>query len=882
MIESARATPTGIESVPQQVVRWTLCRLVTLFVVLAMASVSSAQIYEYTQPTGLGESCVIVKVRPGFLPPVTGRKATQADPATQVQEWSASLGSLMAKPLWKASPSSSLALARDDHPGARTFVLTPAAGVNPDELVDQLLRLPWVEYAERDRLVQLHAVPNDPLYTRQWHLENTGQAYWAVVGVSGSGNDTIANLNGLPGADVRFLTAYNHPGPKGRVPVCIIDTGLDTDHEDLQGALFVNDGEIPDNGIDDDHNGFIDDVYGWDFSGNTAGTPNVIVPDNDVRDSIGHGTHVGGTVAAVVNNGIGIAGVCDSARIFSGKIFPNAYFSVSAQAIYYAVMRGAMVINMSWGGAYPSSAIRDALSYAAERGVVLVASMGNSGLDQVFYPSGYPETIGVGASTATDRLGTFSTYNDFVEIIAPGRDVLSLRAFGTDMYAPGGEPEVHIIGETYYIASGTSMAAPHVSGAAAVLLSLAPGLSADRVREILTGTADDVVDPYGDGANLPGFDRFTGWGRINLERAIAELPGVFATITSPAHFTWVGGNVDISGYATGGAFAGYSLLAAPGHGPDAADFAEFASGVAPVTGGVLGTWNTAPLSGPYTLRINAGADAVFDLPVFVIQDATASIVSPTAGDFVQLAATVIGTAAGAGFQSYTLDAVGPIPTTTARPIGTYSSPAWEDTLGVWSLESLPVGDYWLRLRLTTDAGIELDSARVTVASVFHAGWPVTLGANAHFAVTAVDIDADGIQEIVCPSNKGLRVLRANGTPYPGWPRDTLVNYRTPAAFADLDDDGKYEIIIATPDAMHVYTWIGEEYPDWPKPFNAGSHLYGTSLPTVGDIDADGHLEIAAIQEGGAIRVWRENGAVYTPSQTGSFGNLAVTNSSGNA
>lgn len=836
----------------------------------------------FRHPPELREDHVIVKIRPGFLTPGGTGKGPRVDPAAEVQQWALQSGSASAKALWAAPTAPMIAVSRDDHPGYRSFVLTPAAGVTPQELVDRLERLPWVECAEIDRLLDLHTVPNDPLFPRQWHLNNTGQPYWAIVGIPGTSNDTVASLNGIPGADVRFLGAYNHPGPKARVPVCIIDTGLDIDHEDLQGRLFTNTGEIPGNGVDDDHNGFVDDLFGWDFSGNAPATPNTIVQDNDVRDSIGHGTHVGGTVAAAVNNNVGIAGVCDSALLFAAKIFPNAYFSVSAQAIYYAVLRGARVINMSWGGAYPSNALRDALRYAHERGVVLVTSMGNSGQDEVFYPSGYPETIGVGASTSLDRLGTFSTYNNLVDVVAPGRDVLSLRAAGSDMYAGGGEPDVHIIGERYYIASGTSMAAPHVSGAAAVLLSLAPGLTNSRVREILRGTADDVTDPYGDGAHLPGFDRFTGWGRINLERAIAELPGVFAAITAPEHLAWLGGNVPIFGFASGTSFADYTMLAAPGHQPSATDFVVISTGNSPVNGGILANWDTDGLEGPWTLRLDAGPDAVYDVPVFLVQSPTASLLSPAGGDSVKLAVTVRGTAAAAAFQSYSLEAAGPLPTTTVRPIGTYTRRVWRDTLAIWKLDNLPAGSYRLRLRVQSDQGISRDSVTITVADIFHPGWPIDLGANAHFSVTAVDIDGNGVQEIVCPTNRGLRVLRSDGTPYPGWPRDTLANYRTPAAFADLDGDGRYEIIIITPSQIHVYTWIGEQYPFWPRPFNGGTHAFGNSLPTVGDIDGNGSLEITAIENGGKIRVWRENGAEYVPAQAPSFGNVVATNSTSNA
>ncbi|GAB4326571.1 MAG: hypothetical protein Kow0074_21260 [Candidatus Zixiibacteriota bacterium] len=824
---------------------------------------------------------IIVKVRSGYLPVSPQQKASTRPPSEIVGDWVRSMGVSRVRTLWEnpLSARRMLAAGRYEHPGERTFLMATETGESADDVVSRLEQLPWVEFAEVDRLFELHQSPNDPLYTRQWHLENTGQPFLSVARVEGPNNDSIVELNGTPGADVRFPSVYNHPGPKSSIRVCIIDTGLDTDHEDIVDRLLVNDGEIPDNGIDDDHNGFVDDVYGYDFSGDAyAATPLDIKPDSSVTDTIGHGTHVAGTVAATIDNGIGIAGVSDSARVFACKIFPYAYFSVSAQAIYYAVMRGARVINMSWGGAYPSQTLSDALQFAHDRGVVLIASMGNSGGDHVFYPSAYATTIGVGASTAFDRLATFSTYNDYVDVVAPGQDILSLRAASTDLYAGGDEPDVHIIDDMYYIASGTSMAAPHAAGVAAALLSLAPGLSNERIREILTTTADDIIDPYGDGANLPGYDRFTGWGRINMERAIGELPGLFVTIDDPEPSEWLSGTVTITGNALGASFTSYSVQVAEGHGQNAVDWQTIATGNTPVLDGVLATWNTSGLNGPYTIRLDAGADAVIDRPVYLAQTVTARIVSPADGDTVGLTEVIVGTAAGPGFDAYSLRAVGPLPNSIVYHIGQFSAPVWDDTLALWELDQLQPGRYRLRLELTAGTTILHDSVEVLVDDAFHDGFPATLPAHSSFAMTVVDIDGVDGEEIICPTERGIWVFAGDSANYPtwdptthwpnypGWPRDTLSYYRTPPACADLDNDGKAEIIIATRTEMHVYSFIGEEYEGWPQPFNGFMNGFGGAVPTVGDLDGKPGLEIAAIDRTGQVRVWHENGEVFTPTE----------------
>ncbi len=838
---------------------------VTILVSAGLSSnalASRPPVYRAASPAYSG--CVIVKVQQGYLVPSDFGTDKSAG---RVNQWAAAAGASSTRALWPTAA----AITESENPAHRTYLLQPDAGVSAEEFVKRLQPLPWVEWAEVDRLFELHAPPSDALYSRQWDLENTGQSYWSVLRVAGEHNDTLASLAGTPGADVRFRASYDYAGPKAKVPVGIIDTGIETDHEDIAGRLCINPDEIPGNGTDDDHNGFVDDVYGWDFSGDVSASPTTIIGDNDVSDQIGHGTHVAGTVAAEVNNGIGIAGMADSARVFAIKVFPNAYFSVTAQAVYYAVLRGARVVNMSWGGAYPSRALEDALKYASNHGVVLVASMGNSGDSTVFYPSAYTVTIGVGASTADDRLAAFSTFNDSIDVTAPGQDILSLRAVGTDLYASGAEPGVHIINDKYYIASGTSMAAPHVTGAAAALLSIAPGLSTARVRQILTSTADDILDPYGTGAHLPGFDRYTGWGRVNLARAVAALPKAFVEITSPQTNEWLTGPVPITGYASGSAFTTYSVKIAPGHSPASASWSTIATSSTPVSGGALATWNTSGLNGPYMVRLDAGPDAVFDVPVNLAQAPIAKLTSPTSGQRVHLLAMVKGTAIAPDFVGYRLEAVGPAPAMTVHPIGQFTQPVWDDTLGIWEVDLLPSGNYWLRLTLETASGVTRDSVAVTVESVFHSGWPVKLPASIGFATTTADIDGNGTDEIICPTTRGLWVLTANGTSYPGWPRDTLARFQTPPAVADLDSDGKDEIIVASPDSMYVYAFIGEQYAGWPRPFSGRDHVFGVTVPAIGDLDAEGPLEIVAIDSAGIINAWHEDGTPYRPLSTPNFG-----------
>jgi subtilisin family serine protease len=787
---------------------------------------------------------------------------------------SVALGVTQVRPLYPATTASA-------HPGPRTFVVAIPPGMTAAQLQARYAALDWVEFVEPDLRFELHAVPNDPLWPRQWDLENTGQPYFSVRGVAGDSNDVRIERTGYPGADIRFRAPYESGEPTADVLVAIIDTGLDTAHVDLRDRLALNVGEIAANGLDDDHNGFVDDTHGWDFSGDTPGAPIDIRGDNDISDYMGHGTHVAGTVAAAVDNSIGIAGVCPQARVIGAKIFPNPYFSISAAAIYYAVDRGARVINMSWGGAFPSRAIEEALQFAADRGVTLVASMGNSGRDEVFYPSGYATTIGVGSSDARDRLSRFSTYNDFVDVIAPGEDILSLRAAGTDLYADVGEPDVHVVDGDYLIASGTSMAAPHVTGAAATLLALAPGLSSQRLREILRASADDIIDPFdNDSLHLPGPDRHTGAGRINLQRAMAMLPGIILEVTSPARDGWISGvDVPVVVRATGARFVGFTALLARSHPPFAADWREIPSEDITFSNGLyqISLRDADTLLGPYTLRLDAGADAVLDWPLQLGTTDIAAIDSPADNDTIQLLGAVIGTAYGPGFRSYSLTAMGPLPAANQHPIIESSQLRWTDTLAYWRTDVLENGAYDLILNVRTDHGEIADTARVVVRDAFLAGFPVDLPAPAHFAVTTVDLDGLDGDEIICPTQSGLYVLRSDGRVYPGWPRATNFDVTTAPAVADLDGDGKSEIIVASRSYMHIYSFIGEPFAGWPRIFLGGSGIFGNSMPVVGDVDGVGGREVAGIDRHGRIKIWHADGTIYAPQGGEYFARIPIAN-----
>jgi hypothetical protein len=281
--------------------------------------------------------------------------------------------------------------------------------------------------------------------------------------------------NDMVNAPEAWARGYTGQG----VTVAVIDSGVDISHQDLSNNIWGNTGEIASNGIDDDGNGYTDDVYGWNFG---IGQNNNNVLPGTSSSGQGHGTHVAGTIAAA-NNGIGMTGVAYNSRIMAirmGDVDSQGRFTNGgnlAQAIRYAVDNGARVINMSLGWS-DSTALRDALAYAASRNVITVSAAGNSSLSSPGTPAYYATQYGlsVGAVDSSRTIASFSnragTNSSMQHVMAPGVNVYST-----------------VPGNGYASYSGTSMAAPHVAGVVALMLGANPNLTHAQVRSILTSSA---------------------------------------------------------------------------------------------------------------------------------------------------------------------------------------------------------------------------------------------------------------------------------------------------------------------------------------------------------------------------------------------------------
>ena len=312
---------------------------------------------------------------------------------------------------------------------------------------------PNVAIVTPDFELTTQSIPNDPSFGSLWGLSNNG------------------SQGGLLNADINIEPAWAL-GTATSIVTAVIDTGVDYTHPDLASNIWTNTDEVAGNGIDDDGNGFVDDVRGWDFVNN----------DSDPMDDNGHGTHVAGTIGAVGNNGIGVTGVAWTASIMPLKFLDQSgsgSLSDAIKAIQYARVNGAKIINASWGGGGFSSALQSAISQFITSGGLFVAAAGNEATNNDVtpsYPANYQGVISVGASTRTDTRASFSNYGTSVDVFAPGQSILST-----------------LPGNRYGSLSGTSMATPQVAGALALLWGQNPTLSATTISQALINSTDNVL-----------------------------------------------------------------------------------------------------------------------------------------------------------------------------------------------------------------------------------------------------------------------------------------------------------------------------------------------------------------------------------------------------
>ncbi|TND05350.1 MAG: Thermitase, partial [Bacteroidetes bacterium] len=344
----------------------------------------------------------------------------------------------------------------------RTYLLRFSDYADVDQIITQLRASGKVEYAERVPLDKTTLTPNDPSYSSQWHL--------SVISAA---------------------TAWNYFSTGSTIKIAIVDDALERTHPDLSPNLWTNPGEIANNSIDDDNNGYVDDINGYDVA-DMDNNP------NPPSSSYAHGTHVAGCASAATNNGTGVSAIGFSCKLIGVKSTnSSSVITDGYDGIVYAVSAGADVINMSWGGSGSSSTAQNIITWASQQGVVLVAAAGNSNVNTMFYPAGYTECIAVAATNSNDTKASFSNYGTWVDISSPGNNIYSTYYNGT-----------------YANLSGTSMASPIVAGLAGLMLSLNPSLTPTDIRNCITSTATNINSVN------PSYNGQLGSGRINASAAM--------------------------------------------------------------------------------------------------------------------------------------------------------------------------------------------------------------------------------------------------------------------------------------------------------------------------------------------------------------------------
>ncbi|MDZ7623999.1 MAG: S8 family serine peptidase [Ignavibacteriaceae bacterium] len=374
-----------------------------------------------------------------------------------------------------------------------------------------------IEYVQKATTYQINFVPDDSLVSQQWALSK-----------------------------IQAFDAWDKTQGADSVLIGMIDTGIDYFHPDLQNKIFQNPGETGNgketNGIDDDNNGFIDDYRGWDFT-DRVGFPfdssggDYLGWDNDPLDEQGHGTYISGIAAAQTNNFTGIAGAAPNIKLMNLRAFdPGGYGEEDdvAAAILYAVQMGVKVLNMSFGDYSFSFVLRDVVQFAYSQNMVLVGSSGNQNSSLPHYPSGYSEVICVGNSTQDDFRAGNSNYGSTLDLMAPGTQIVTTAR-----------------NNNYASISGTSAATPHVAAAAALILSLG-NFTNEEVKQILKSTSDDIDEP--------GWDIFTGAGRLNMYRAVTVIaPSVIKFNHPKQDFATLDAELKINASVLSPLFSNYSL-----------------------------------------------------------------------------------------------------------------------------------------------------------------------------------------------------------------------------------------------------------------------------------------------------------------------------------
>jgi len=376
------------------------------------------------------------------------------------------------------------------------FYLAGEAG-NIEQIISDYSACGDIEFGEPNFIGQsagrkeTEYFPNDTYFSKQWYLNNLGN-------IKPSSGDAAK-----VGEDINILKAWDIEQGSADLIIAILDSGVEDSSPDLRGRIWINRKEIPDNDIDDDGNGYVDDYKGWDFA----------YESNNTRDGFGHGTNIASVIGANVNNSYGFAGINGNSKLMICKNLSDnntGEYEWWAKSIKYAVDNGAKIINMSEGGDDYSKVLKSAVDYAVKKGVLISAAMMNKGDGKNYYPAAYDGVFAVGATDSDGKRckrfswGGGSCYGRHIAVVAPGNKIYGLEY--SDPY----------VFDTYW--SGTSQSTAIVSALASLLLSQDKTRTLDEIKTIIKETARDRTgDPSED---KPGWDMYYGYGRVDCYLAL--------------------------------------------------------------------------------------------------------------------------------------------------------------------------------------------------------------------------------------------------------------------------------------------------------------------------------------------------------------------------
>lgn len=660
-------------------------------------------------------------------------------------------------------------------------------GDDSTEVITNLFQNGVIEKVTVDKAVHTQITPNDTLYSNLWGM-----------------------------AKIAAPAAWDTTTGDTSVVLGIVDTGIDWLHEDLSLNIWTNPKEIPGNGIDDDGNGYIDDMHGWNF---VANTPNMM-------DDHSHGTHVSGTVGAVGNNSKGVVGVNWKIKLMGGKGLDasgSGYQSTLLSAIAYCIDNGASVVSNSWGG--PGSVgdpvYTDIADYAQANNVLLVFAAGNNNADALsFSPANIDGMLTVAATDLGDVKATFSNWGERIDVAAPGVAITST-----------------LPNNTYGTYSGTSMATPHVAGVAALVKSKFPNLTAGELLQVIRTSADDL--------GVPGKDDSYGYGRLNAYKAlqVARAGVLVPRITNLVSGSKVTGIDTITGTISGANLSSWRVEFGKN-----GSWTSFGTGTSSKVNVIFNSvslmegltnfrlvavdkFNREFVDERYKIEID-NLELSIDLPVGLASKALLDVygkVAPKNG--LQLFSYTL---------QYSQDGI------TWTQIGSGVPPVF-GKLGTWDTRGLLHGQtYTLKLSVNTGSFV---ASNIRIDSNLVPSYPFIVHQTTDYEWTNVifkahapiftDVNGDGVEDVVMAGANEIYLngkLIATGLRIDG------------ITVADLDGDKKKEIIYSAfldtnrwagfPVDLRVVNYDGTPKASWPIQHN----VFGGGIP-VYDFNKDGYPEV---------------------------------------